>query len=274
MRRRRKINIISYILTLVLTISLIGISLLGFGKYSMFSLRGVMHSCDKVSYSLGLCLEMHQEAYYLATPYGLDKKCLDGVFETNSVRKDIEKALESRIKGETYTADTENIRTKIQQNVEDNYGKLGDKEKESLQEYASQVESMYQKKIVIPGSDSIADMINAFSKITIIGIPLLVLIAIVCVLLLVSMRRLFYHGLRFVAYGTMGAGVTLLTVFAAYISDASMYKFNLSDVYFRAFLIYLIGHEMLMQAFVGIGLLLVGLVLIYIVFREKMLSEQ
>ena len=97
----------------------------------------------------------------------------------------------------------------------------------------------------------------------------MVLIAIVCIFYLIASRRYVYHGIRYVAYSVIGAGITLLTVFAAAISDGSIYRFNISDVYMRKFFTYWIGHEMLMQVFAGIGFLIAGALLIYMVIRQK-----
>ena len=128
---------------------------------------------------------------------------------------------------------------------------------------------MYHKKVYIPGVDTMARVINATDKVALICIPLMVLIAIVCIFYLIASRRYVYHGIRYVAYSVIGAGITLLTVFAAAISDGSIYRFNISDVYMRKFFTYWIGHEMLMQVFAGIGFLIAGALLIYMVIRQK-----
>lgn len=128
---------------------------------------------------------------------------------------------------------------------------------------------MYQKKILIPGIDSIVKMISVSDKVVIIGIPILLLIAILCMFYLISSRRYAYHGMRYVAYGFLGAGITLVTVFAGFISDKSIYRMNISDVYMRKFYTFWIGHEMLMQVFAGIAFLLAGAVVIYLVIRQK-----
>ena len=45
--------------------------------------------------------------------------------------------------------------------------------------YISQVENMYQKKVYIPGTDSIVKMINIADRVVLIGIPLLLFIIII-----------------------------------------------------------------------------------------------
>ena len=53
-----------YIITFVLMVCLLGISLLGYGKYSMLSVHGVVNACERVGYFEDICDEMKTEAYY------------------------------------------------------------------------------------------------------------------------------------------------------------------------------------------------------------------
>lgn len=269
-RNKRTARIIArYIITFVLMLSLIGISILGYGKYSMLSVRSVVHACERVDYFEDICAEMKTEAYYMGIPYGISKKELSGVFKEKEVAKDITNVVASKKKGNIPRVDCYKIREKIEENVEKKNGKLTDAQKKSLDAYISQVEKMYQEKLYIPGIDYMISMINVTDKIAIIGIPILVLTAIICMFYLISSRRYAYHGLRYVAYSFIGAGITLVTVFAGLISDKSIYRMNISDVYMRKFFTFWIGHEMLMQVFAGILLLLAGAVVIYLVIRQK-----
>lgn len=268
MRRGRR-TIVSYVLAFVLMLSLMCVSLLVFGKYSMLSERAVMHSCDRIEYYDDICDEMSTEAYYMGIPYGIEKKCLKNVFTSKQIRADMSVVVEAKINEEKLFIKTDHIREKITENVIKQNGELTEAQKQSLEAYIIEVEKMYQKKMVIPGIDYIAKAINISTKVALVCVPLAVLIAIVCAFWLISMRRLAYRGLRFVVYGILGAGITLVTVFAAMISNGFIYRFNISNAYMRKFFTYYIGHEMLMQVFSGIGMLLAGAILIYVVMRQK-----
>jgi hypothetical protein len=246
-----------------------GISLLGYGKYSMLTVRAVIHDCERINYFDDICDEMATEAYYLGIPYGLNKKSVKGVFVPSEVKKDLTSVLKSLKKDEKYTVDSYDIATRIENNVIKQNGKLTADEKESLKAYTNQIRKMYQEKMYIPGIEYIAKVIAISDNIALIGIPILLIIAILCTFYLISSRRYVYHGLRYVAYSFLGAGITLLTVFAGCISNAFIYRFNISDVHMRKFFTFWLGHEMLMQAFVGIAFLLTGGVIIYLVFRQK-----
>lgn len=272
-KKRTKQMIISYILAFVLMLSLMCVSLLSLGKYSMMSVHGVIHTCERIEYFEGISKEIGQEAYYLGIPYGIQKKDLKGVFSKKQIKKDMTDVVTAQIEGEKPIIKTDDIRKAIIGNVEKQNGTLNEEQTKSLQKYITEVEKLYQKNMIIPTSSYIAKAINIFTKIAWIGIPLSILVAIMCIFFLVSTRKYAYHGLRFVAYGILGAGITLVTVFAAMISDGFIYRFNISDVYMRKFFTFFMGHEMLMQIFAGIGMLLTGAVVIYMVFRQKFRGE-
>lgn len=269
-RKRTKVTIISYVLSFILMLALMGISIIALGKYSMLSSHGVIHTCDRISYYEGIRDEMKEQAYYIGIPFGIKKSEVKGVFNTQQIRKDMVDVFEAQMNGKTNQINTDKISEKITYNVEKQIKrKISSEEKVSLQAYISQVEDMYRKKMTIPGSEYIAKVSNLWTNVTTVGIPVCVLIVVLCIFFLISMRTYLHHGLRFVAYGVLGAGVTLLTVFSALISNAFIYKFNISDVYMRKFYTFLLGHEMLMQVFAGIGFLLAGAIIIYVVYRQK-----
>ncbi|MCI8956108.1 MAG: hypothetical protein HFG29_03840 [Eubacterium sp.] len=261
--------VIRYFITFVLMVSLVGISLMAYGKYSMLSVHGVINSCERVKYFKDICGEMETEAYYLGIPFGITKKEIKGVFEEKEIRQDVTNIIVSMKNGNKPRIDTYELRKRMEEKITAKEGLLNAKQKESLSAYISQVENMYQKKVYIPGTDSIVNMITIADRIVLIGIPLLLFIIIISIFYLISSRRYVHHGLRSVAYSFIGAGITLVTVFAGMISDRSIYRFNISDVYMRKFFTFWIGHEMLMQVFAGIMLLMTGALLVYLVIRQK-----
>lgn len=265
--RRR---IISYILTFILMLCIMGISLIGMGKYSMFSERAVFHAYDKVGLFTKICSELKEEAYNIGIPYGIESNDLNGVFIRKNAMRDLMATLSADINEEKAVINTSYIKTKITRNIKEQYkGKLTDEQQKSLDEYINKVEKMYQKKMVIPCSEYIAKMINIFTKLFLIGIPVCVLIAILCMFYLVASRSKTYRGMRYIVYGVLGAGVTLLTLFAALISSGFIYKFNISDAYMRRFFTYYLGHEFLMQVIMGIILMVIGVILVFIISRKK-----
>lgn len=270
-KRRRSVRkeIYSIILSFILMLTLMCLSFFIMGKYSMLSVHGVMNSCDRVKYYEDINTEMTTLAYEKGIPFGIKKKHIKNLFDDQKIKEDMTNVLIAQLKNEEYLVETDLIREKITENIVKEQGELDEKQKESLNAYLVEVSNMYKDKMTIPGSSYFTPIINLWTKVITIGIPIGILIASLCIFFLVSTTRMLHRGLRYIAYSILGAGVTLTTIFSASISNGFIYKFNISDVYMRKFYTFWIGHEMLMQVFVGIGLLLSGAIFIYIIMRQK-----
>lgn len=262
-------TISSLILSFILMLTLICLSIMAMGKYSMLSIRSVMHSCDRIEYYEDINTEMTTLAYEKGIPFGIKKKHIKKAFDDDQIKKDMQAVFTAQVNDEEYLVDTEYIRENITESVVEDLGSLSVQQQESLDAYLVEISNMYKDKMVIAGSKYFAPLVSIWTKVITVGIPVCILIASICIFILLSTRTRIYKGLRYVAYSILGAGVTLTTVFSASISNGFIYKFNISDVYLRKFYTYWIGHEMLMQVFVGIGMLLAGGVLIYIIYRQK-----
>ena len=136
--RRR---IISYILTFILMLCIMGISLIGMGKYSMFSERAVFHAYDKVGLFTKICSELKEEAYNIGIPYGIESNDLNGVFIRKNAMRDLMATLSADINEEKAVINTSYIKTKITRNIKKQYkGKLTDEQQKSFDEYINKVE--------------------------------------------------------------------------------------------------------------------------------------
>ena len=140
-KSRRNQMLISYLLSFALMLSLISLSFLVLGKYSMLSVRGVMHSCDRIEYYDDIRKEMYTEACYIAIPFGIEKKCIKKVFNNEQIRKDMQDVLEDQIDGNVFVIDTEHLREKLTANVIEQNGELNEEQQKSLDSYIVEVEN-------------------------------------------------------------------------------------------------------------------------------------
>ena len=104
--------------------------------------------------------EMYTQACDMAIPYGIEKKCLKKVFTSKHIRKDMQSVLKNQLYGEVSIIDTNHVREKIKENVIKQKGELNEKQYQSLDAYIVEVEKMYQRKMIIPGSNYIVKAIN------------------------------------------------------------------------------------------------------------------
>lgn len=306
-RHKLKKDIKCYILSFILMLSLISLSLVSLGTYSMMSVHGVLNAANRVDYYDYLKSDMMQQAYDMAIPFGIDqilkksevkekesettgaeeesteKKLVtksnveieDGiifmeeVFSVEKIENDVKAVLKAKLDGKDYEVDTKQMEDKILELVKKESKSLSAEEEQSIQAYSEQLMEVYKSKVVLPSLPIIVWGIQFFQKIIWFVVPISLFVSLLCIFLIMSMRTETYRGLRFVAYGTLGAGATLATVFAAMISDGSIYRMNISSAYTRRFFTFLIGHEMLMQVFAGILMLLSGAIMVFTIARMK-----
>ncbi len=261
--------IIHYLLSFILMLSIVIVVVMTIGKIFFLSERAVLHASEKTHYYYNLKNEVETKAMDYAVPYGIGKECLRGVFQESEVKSDVIKTFDEKVEGTKAVIDTGEIDRRIRANVEKSMGKLDVSQTKSLNTYIKKVQDMYMNKLHYPTEDFMADLINRTTKFAWISIPLALLIAILCSFYLIVSRHLAYHGIRYVVYGVMGAGALLTVGFSAMISNGSIYNYNITDSYLKELYAYWIGHPLLLYVIAGISILVIGLIGIFIVYRQK-----
>ena len=271
MRHKHRIRqaVINYLLAFILMLSIIVIVVGGVGKWSFASERAIIHAGDKSHYYYHLKNEIEQNAIDIGKPFGVDKECIKGVFKSEEVKDDVVKTLDEKVSDEKEIIDVGEIDRRIRTNVEKKEGSLTADQTNSLNVYIKKVQSMYMQKLHFPTEELMATIINKTDSLAWIAIPLAVVIGFFCAFYLIVSRHYAYHGLRFVIYGILGAGALITVGFSAIVSNGSFYNYNLTDSYMKDFYGYYVGHVMLISVIYGIAVLVIGLIGIFLVYRQK-----
>ncbi len=271
MRHKHRIRqaVINYLLAFILMLSIIVIVVGGVGKWSFASEHAIIHAGDKSHYYYHLKNEIEQNAIDIGKPFGVDKECIKGVFKSEEVKDDVVKTLDEKVSGEKEIIDVGEIDRRIRTNVEKKEGSLTADQTNSLNVYIKKVQSMYMQKLHFPTEELMATIINKTDSLAWIAIPLAVVIGFFCAFYLIVSRHYAYHGLRFVIYGILGAGALITVGFSAIVSNGSFYSYNLTDSYMKDFYGYYVGHVMLISVIYGIAVLVIGLIGIFLVYRQK-----
>lgn len=271
MRHKHRIRqaVINYLLAFILMLSIIVIVVGGVGKWSFASERAIIHAGDKSHYYYHLKNEIEQNAIDIGKPFGVDKECIKGVFKSEEVKDDVVKTLDEKVSGEKEIIDVGEIDRRIRTNVEKKEGSLTADQTNSLNVYIKKVQSMYMQKLHFPTEELMSTIINKTDSLAWIAIPLAIVIGFFCAFYLIVSRHYAYHGLRFVIYGILGAGALITVGFSAIVSNGSFYNYNLTDSYMKDFYGYYVGHVMLISVIYGIAVLVIGLIGIFLVYRQK-----
>lgn len=231
--------------------------------------RAVIHSADKNQYFYHLKNELEKKSMDYAIPFGISRDCLKNVFDYREIRSDVVKVFDGKLNDQKEIVDVGNIEKRILRNVEKKEGKLNSKQKASLNVYIKKITDMYYKKIHFPTESTMVKMISKSTSVVWISIPLSSFIAIVCAFYMIVSRHYAYHGMRYVAYGIMGAGVFLAVSAAAIISNGFIYNYNITDAFMKMYYVYWIGHPLLMTVISGIAVMFLGLIFIFLIYRQK-----
>lgn len=271
MRHKHRIRqaVINYLLAFILMLSIIVIVVGGVGKWSFASEHAIIHAGDRSHYYYHLKNEIEQNAIDIGKPFGVDKECIKGVFKSEEVKDDVVKTLDEKVSDEKEIIDVGEIDRRIRTNVEKKEGSLTADQTNSLNVYIKKVQSMYMQKLHFPTEELMATIINKTDSLAWIAIPLAVVIGFFCAFYLIVSRHYAYHGLRFVIYGILGAGALITVGFSAIVSNGSFYNYNLTDSYMKDFYGYYVGHVMLISVIYGIAVLVIGLIGIFLVYRQK-----
>lgn len=271
MRHKHRIRqaVINYILAFILMLSVVVIVAGGVYKWSFASKRAIMHAGERTHYYYHLKNEIEQTALNIGKPFGIDKDDVVGVFKANEVESDVSKALDEKLNNEKEIIDLGDIDKRIRANVEKQNGGLSADQTNSLNVYIKKVQDMYMKKIHFPTEKVMVEVINKSTTIAWIAIPLAVVIGFLSAFYLIVSRHYAYHGLRFVIYGLLGAGALITVGFSAIVSNGSFYNYNLTDSFMKDFYGYYVGHVMFISVIYGIGVLVLGFIGIFLVYRQK-----
>ena len=271
MRHKHRIRqgIVNYLLSFILMLSVIVIVAGGVAKWSFASRRAVIHAGDRTHYFYHLKNEIEQKALDTGKPFGLEVDCVQGVFKTDEVKADVIKTFDQVLYKEKNIIDFGNIENRLRANVEKKEGSLNDKQLASLSEYIKKVQKMYSEELHIPTEKQMAFIITKTDKLAWIAIPLAVLIGFFSAFYLIVSRHYAYHGLRFVVYGLIGAGTLITVGFSALVSNGYLYNFNLTDSFMKDYYGYYVGHVMFIEVVYGIGVLVLGLIGIFLAYRQK-----
>ena len=268
-KHRKRQVIVNYTLSFILALSLIVLVITSLFKYTCLSERAVENALDNAHYSYYLKNEIETTAMNYAVPFGIDKNCLKKILTEKEVKEDILKVFHQKLKGGNIIIDVGGLEKRIERNVIKKEGSLSDDQKASLKVYIKKVSDMYQKKIHIPTEDIMANLINWSTKVAWVAIPASIMLIVLCATYLIASRHYAYHGIRYVTYGIMGAGIFLTVVMSAIIANDTIYRYNISDAYMKRFYVYWIGHPLLTIVIYGVGCLVLGFVGIFLVYRQK-----
>ena len=181
--------IISYLLGIVLSISLFTLAMLFIVKNTVSNKSFMFRLMDENNYYTSIYNSINEDISDYMMSSGLESEVMDGVIDKNTVHSDIVNYINSFYKGKKYNVDTSKIHTTLRSNI-DKYLKelnLGIDNTNELDLFINDIEKIYKDEVSFYNTiDRLSSYIvkanNLINKVLIINI---IVVAILLILIIV-----------------------------------------------------------------------------------------
>lgn len=224
---RKGRTIVSMILSFLIAVTLTMAALLGSLRLGFLNEKMIVRSLNVKDYYGVVCDDFYERVEDLSIPLGIPKSALEGIVDTNSMYNDIRASLEASLTGQTYQPDTEKLRTKLKENVE-NYAKsreieLGEAQQTVLNTYLEQAAEQYVRATKIPFIEYYGRIHSFAEKVITVGILGCLVFAMLAGIVLFRMYIWKHHAMRYLVYSTLASGL-MIGLVPAYLLLAQDYR--------------------------------------------------
>lgn len=211
---------------------------------------------------------------------GLDKEIFDGVFSATEMRNHCNTYILSYLNGDTYSIDTSKMESRLSENIktyatENNLVVDGDIDT-IISSFTSTVIAYYKTAIQFPYFDQIASIFSMFRKLMTYILPCMLIFSVVLILLLWRLNTYKKNRtFRYLAYSFLSASLSLLAI-PAFIMYTGFYKkLLIKPDYVYYCMISYVENGLTTLLTTGLGLLIVGLICIFIscMIKSKLKKE-
>ena len=188
---KNKKILLYYLLEFMLTLLIFTTIILLLLKCSIFSKKYILNILDRNNYYQEVYLDINNDYENYLIPSGFDENITKDIFTENDVKKDINKIVDNFYEGKEVKLETNFIKEKLDNNINDYLEKLNVKitDEKSLDLLEQEILNIYTNKIII--NKHFIKYNSAFSKLRKIVDIILYILFILDVLLFVIIKWLF-----------------------------------------------------------------------------------
>lgn len=252
---------VSVVLSVVLTMVLLGTAALVITRFGVASNSGILSASDKEYYDYALSNVSTKTREY-AESTGVDASVLDDVFTMEQIKSDTEGFVSAELNGDAYEPDTTAARNAITVNML-NASVAGD----ASSSFVDGVLNVYVSAVRLDNLDTIVQKRNSFLQVFPVALAALVVIGAVCVVALLKLHHFPHRSLRFVMYATGAAAVISFLVPSVLLATGYHERLNLSPQQYELFVSAIVLHS-LKLCLVGSALFVVVTAVLALVIRQ------
>ncbi len=213
-------DVVSIVFGFFLSVFVALFALLVVLRFFVVSSRGVLNAVDDSFYNQVLEY-VEQQANYYTLPTGIDPSVLNGVFEVEEVRRDVDASIEAAFAGQEYAPNTTAARERLGQRLNAAFAADGvvaaggatqaDLDKIS-KSYTDEIMEIYNTAVKMPGLDAVHTINGYMSKYGLIALGVCALFCCVLVILIVRLHHHVHRSIRYITYSVGGAALMLLVI--------------------------------------------------------------
>lgn len=266
-------SIISIITAFILSLSLLGLTILLVIQWSGFSRSSFYKNMSANNYYDNVQSDIQEEVEAITIPIGLPITVLDNVFTSYGISKDVNGYIDASFQGQTYTANVEKITIPLEENVrvylEEAKIVPTQEQEANLSEYINSVVQIYTDTAQMPLLSYFVKARNLYNKVFMIGMIATILIGAICIYLIVKLHEWFHRGLRYVVYAISSTGLMSIIVPAYILKDGFYKRIHLSPEYFYNFFTDYVTNIVKSFLYFGIVWMVVSFIIICIIYLLK-----
>ncbi len=267
--------IISFILSILLTMICYTL-----GTYfGLFNKALLLDAMNKSSYYESVNEYTLEQAEDLAIPAGLDSSVFKDVFSLENTYREGKAYLEATLNGTSYVIDTSSIRDSLSSNIT-SYADINDisydaDNSQSIDEFIDRVCELYSANLAVPYLSYYKGLKTSFTKVIIVGVPLLLVLSIFAAFLLTRLDNWLHRALRYIAYSFLGAAV-MTAIAPGILLITRRYRYlNISPAYINKLLSNYLGQSLFIYVYSAFILLAIAMIIIVIIYymRSKLIRR-
>ncbi len=258
-------TILSFLLAVLFTVGSVLVGLyIGF-----LNENRIIDGLNYKDYYSGVEENFYQNSKDITTPMGLPENVVDGIVDSETIYENIKDYVVAAVNGQTYVFATEDLKTKLEQNVRNYFTSQGweitSEQEATIPQYTQMIADEYVSCVKVPFVEHFAAVKRIFQKILLIGIPAIVILSAIIIFMLVHMQKWKHRGVRYVVYSSFATMIMVAVPGIAALVSGFYKKINISTEYLYYALVKYISNGLWVFIYLAFVWFAISLALLFLI---------
>jgi len=238
--RRHISDFLSVLLSFLLSMVLVGLSLLMVLQYYCFQENAILRALSSSNYYKNSYTELVNRVTTATLPTGLPIELLQEVFRQDELEEDTVAYIEALFHDKGYLQDDVKIKTKLKASIDAfldrQDGIEGIQLDKRINEYIDLLLIEYKKAVKLPLLDYFMKIRKEYQIIHFLGMSFCVSMIVLIIIILLKLNGWLHRSLRYIAYSTLASALMLGVVPILLLMSKSYNRLHLSPEVFNGFI--------------------------------------